>query len=58
MWEATFAAPCCANARIMEASERSLEEMDKLSLQEFDLLKENIDNFIDHLQGASVGSPQ
>jgi len=36
--------------RLVESIESSLEELDKLSLDELDLLKENVDNLIEHME--------
>jgi voltage-gated potassium channel len=36
--------------RLVESIESSLEELDKLSLEELDLLKENVDNLIEHME--------
>ena len=36
--------------RLVESIESSLEELDQLSLDELDLLKENVDNLIEHME--------
>ena len=36
--------------RLVESIESSLEELDTLSLDELDLLKENVDNLIEHME--------
>ena len=36
--------------QIVESIEYSLEELDQLSLEELDLLKENVDTLIDHME--------
>ena len=36
--------------RLVESIESSLEELDKLSLDELDLLKDNVDNLIEHME--------
>ena len=36
--------------QIIESIEYSLEELDQLSLEELDLLKENVDNLIEHME--------
>ena len=36
--------------RLVESIEYSLEELDELSVEELDLLKENVDNLIEHME--------
>ena len=36
--------------RLVESIEYSLEELDELSIEELDLLKENVDNLIEHME--------
>ena len=36
--------------RLVESIELSLEELDQLSIEELDLLKENVDNLIEHME--------
>jgi voltage-gated potassium channel len=36
--------------RLVESIESSLEELDQLSLEELDLLKDNVDNLIEHME--------